>query len=175
MKIPFFALILSVFLSACASRPPVVPAKAVDLPRYMGDWYVIANIPYWGEKDCYGSLERYRLLPDGTIDTRFIARKGGFYGRKYLVKSVARVTDPVDNSQWEVLFLGGLFKIRLTILDVAPDYRYAVVATPDGKLAWIFSRKPTLPARDYAAALEVLKANGIRVERLEQVPQVPWA
>lgn len=141
----------------------------------MGDWYVIANIPYWGEKNCYGSLERYRLLPDGLIDTRFIARKGGFYGRKYLVKSVARVTDPVNNSQWEVLFLGGIFKVRLTILDVAPDYRYAVVVTPDRKLAWIFSRKPTLSPGDYAAAVEVLKANDIKVERLELVPQVPWA
>jgi len=166
-------LLLLALLTGCASRPPVVPAPAVDLPRYMGDWFVIANIPYWAEKDCYGSIERYRLQSDGLIDTTFLARKGGFQGKQFEAKSVARVTDKQSNARWQVLFLGGLIKVPLVILDVTPDYRSAVVVTPDRKLAWIFLRDPVMPARDYEAAVAVLKAGGIDVSRLVRVPQVP--
>jgi len=166
-------LILLAALTGCATRPAVVPAPSVDLPRYMGDWYVIANIPYWAEKNCYGSIERYRLQPDGLIDTTFLASKGGFQGKKIAAKSVAKVTDKRTNAQWQVLFLGGLIKVPLVILDVTPDYRSAVVVTPDRKLAWIFHREPVMPARDYQAAVEVLKASAIKVDRLALVPQVP--
>ncbi|MFZ4680959.1 MAG: lipocalin family protein [Terrimicrobiaceae bacterium] len=166
-------LLLLALLTGCATRPPVVPAPAVDLPRYMGDWFVIANIPYWAEKDCYGSIERYRLQSDGLIDTTFLARKGGFQGKQLEAKSVARVTDKKSNARWQVLFLGGLIKVPLVILDVTPDYRSAVVVTPDRKLAWIFHRDPVMPARDYEAAVAVLKAGGIDVSRLVRVPQVP--
>lgn len=169
----FFLFLALAALAGCAS--PVVPVTGLDLQRYMGDWHVIANIPYFGEKDCYGSIERYRLLEDGRIDTRFIARKGSFYGRKYLVKSIARVVDKTNNSTWDVLFLGELIKVRLVILDVAPDYRYAVVATPDRRLAWIFCRKPAMPQRDYDAAVEVLETNRINTRKLAPVRQVPWA
>jgi len=173
MKSSLFFLIALTALAGCASRPPVVAAKAVDLPRYMGDWFVIANIPYWGEKDCFSSLERYRLQPDGLVDTQFMARKRSFDGPEYLVKSVARVTDRENNSRWDVLFLGGLIKVKLIILHVAPDYRFAVVTTPDRKLAWIFSRKTSLSARDYESAVNILKTSGIDTSRLMLVPQKP--
>ena len=35
--------------------------KQVDLDRFMGDWYVIANIPTFIEKDAYNAIETYRL------------------------------------------------------------------------------------------------------------------
>ena len=43
----------------------------VDLDRFMGDWYVIANIPTFLEKDAYNPLENYKLENDGTISTTF--------------------------------------------------------------------------------------------------------
>jgi apolipoprotein D and lipocalin family protein len=39
----------------------------VDLPRFMGDWYVIANIPTFVEEDAYSAVESYQLDFDGTI------------------------------------------------------------------------------------------------------------
>lgn len=136
----------------------------------MGDWHVIANIPYFAEKDCYNSLETYRLTPDGKVDTVFTARKGGFDG-KLEAGNVATVTDPGTNARWTASFLGGLVKVKLVILEVSPDYRFAAVATPDAKLAWIFSRGPTLPQADYDAAVAVLKRNGVDVSKLAKVPQ----
>lgn len=170
----FLFLAIGVFAGCTTVREPM-PSPYVDIPRYMGQWYVIANIPYFGEKDCFGSFERYRLLPDGQIETHFVARKKGFYGRRFIVDSVAKVMDNRSNSDWEVKFFGGLAKTRLLILHVSPDYRYAVVATPDRKLAWIFSRERTLPARNYHTAVGFLHAAGIDTSKLQMVPQIPWA
>ncbi len=155
------------------SSSAVVSAPHVDLSKYMGDWHVISNIPYWAEKDCYGSLESYRLQPDRRIATTFSYRKGGFDQPLKKTKSVARVTNDQTNAEWTVLFLGGLVKVPLVIVAVPADYRYAAVATPDGKLAWIFSRQPTLSPLDYTAAEAALKMQGIDTSRLVRVPQVP--
>jgi len=165
--------ILGLFVGGCATAPraAVVPAPAVDLSRYMGDWHVIANIPYFAEKDCFNSLETYRLTPDGKVDTVFTARKGGFDGKLLRAGNVATVTDPGANARWTASFFGGLLKIKLVILAVADDYRYAVVATPDARLAWIFARGPKISAADYEAAVAVLKRNGVDVSKLATVPQ----
>ena len=43
-------------LAACSSKsPPLTLAPDVDLTRYAGRWYVIANIPYFAEKGNVGS------------------------------------------------------------------------------------------------------------------------
>ena len=48
------AILGFVALSGCAMMlggPPPETVDEVDLERYMGEWYVIANIPYFGERD----------------------------------------------------------------------------------------------------------------------------
>ena len=170
-------LAMAPMLAACLASgrnsgpKAVAPAPSVDLPRYMGDWHVIANIPYFAEKNCFGSIERYKLLPDGRIDTVFLAKKGGLDGKPFKARSVAHVTNPKNNAEWQIRFLGGLVRIPLTILYVSPDYQFAAVATPDRKLAWIFSRERTIPPADYAEAKKILEQNGIPVENLAFVPQ----
>jgi apolipoprotein D and lipocalin family protein len=52
-------LMMSIFasiLSACATNklPPIATVPQVDLPKFMGDWYVIAAIPTMIETQyCY--------------------------------------------------------------------------------------------------------------------------
>ena len=60
------ALGIGALLSACASSPPTIPPVAsVDMPRFMGDWYVIAQIPTYIERKAFDSVESYRLDEDG--------------------------------------------------------------------------------------------------------------
>ncbi len=63
---------------ACSNPPPIRTVEAVDLDRFMGDWYVVAHIPTWLERDAYNAVESYRLDPDGTVATTFSFREGGF-------------------------------------------------------------------------------------------------
>jgi apolipoprotein D and lipocalin family protein len=52
----------------------------VDLERFMGDWYVVANIPTFLEKGAHNALEYYTLNSDGTIAATFRFNKDGFDG-----------------------------------------------------------------------------------------------
>ncbi|MEO7051267.1 MAG: lipocalin family protein, partial [Rhodanobacter sp.] len=52
-------------MAAASALPPIKPVANVDLPRFMGDWYVIASIPTRFEKDAYNALETYTQKPNG--------------------------------------------------------------------------------------------------------------
>ena len=58
-------------LAGCQSvpLPPLARAAHVDLGRFMGDWYVIANIPTPG-RGAHNAVESYRLEDDGTLTRR---------------------------------------------------------------------------------------------------------
>src|SRR5512144_3180527 len=79
-----YALMLPTFLAlaGCQSTPraPLPTVPRVDLQRFMGDWYVIANIPTYLEKRAHNAVESYRLDADGTIATTFTFRDGAFDG-----------------------------------------------------------------------------------------------
>ena len=62
------------------SHPPIALVPKVDLPRFMGDWFVIANIPTAIEKGAHNAVESYRLAEDGSIPTTFTFRADGFDG-----------------------------------------------------------------------------------------------
>jgi apolipoprotein D and lipocalin family protein len=53
------AVIAFCWLSGCQSQKPLETVDYVDLQRFMGDWYVIANIPTFLEKNAYNP---YRIL-----------------------------------------------------------------------------------------------------------------
>ena len=63
----------ALLLAGCREsvHPPLALAEDVDLGRFMGDWYVIANIPTAIEKGAHNAVESYRLEEDGTIATTF--------------------------------------------------------------------------------------------------------
>ena len=48
----------------------------------MGDWYVIANIPTFLEKNAYNPIESYEINPDGTIATTFSFNAGSYDGEQ---------------------------------------------------------------------------------------------
>ena len=52
----------------------------VDLQKFMGDWYVIANIPTFIEKGAVNAIESYRLDSEGRVKTTFTFRKDSVSG-----------------------------------------------------------------------------------------------
>ena len=74
-------LMLLVAITGCATGPPIETVDSVNIERFMGDWYVIASIPTFIEKQAYNAFESYRLAEDGTIETTFSFNKGGMMVR----------------------------------------------------------------------------------------------
>ncbi|MCG8463101.1 MAG: lipocalin family protein, partial [Holophagales bacterium] len=88
-------------LAACAARgPEMETVEKVDLERFMGDWYVIANIPTFLEKGAHNAVETYALNDDGTIDTTFVFRDGGFDGKQKQYNPKGFVRDDGSNALW---------------------------------------------------------------------------
>jgi len=165
------ALILCVGLTSCSSPmkpPPTVPH--LDLPRFMGDWYVIAHIPYSLEKGKVGTLDRYKLRPDGRIDNSYLFRRGTLDAPLEEWKGIAWVKNKETNAEWRVQFLWP-FRVPFLVIDLDKNYEWAVIGYPNRKLGWVLSRKPQMDEPTYAGIMERLKANGYDISKFAKVPQ----
>lgn len=152
-------------------KPPTIPtAGAVDLSRFMGDWYVIANIPTFIEKDAYDAVESYALRPDGKIQTTYRQRRGGFDAKLKTMRPVGTVRPGTGNAVWGMQFVWPI-QAEYVIAYVDADYTRTIVARSDRDYAWIMARTPTIPDADYAALVDRLKALGYDTTKLRKVPQ----
>ena len=169
-----FLLLLPVAagLVACAPSAPVSLAPQVDIERYMGKWFVIANIPYFAEAGAVGSYDAYTMLPDGRIDTVFGYHDKDFTGPEQFATSVASVVPETNNAQWRVQFFWPI-SFSYLILYVDPAYQTAAIGYPDRSLGWVFSRSPTMDQATYQGLLERFKTQGYDIGQFRRVPQSP--
>jgi apolipoprotein D and lipocalin family protein len=165
--------ILSMSFFGCASsKPPLKTVRHVDLPRYMGDWRVIANIPYFAERDCVDSIESYALRPDGKIANWFRCRKKSFNAPQKRFDFVGRVTNKETNAEWKIRF-APLINVSYLIIDLDPAYQWTVVGHPSRKYGWIMHREKTMPESTYREILARLETQGYDPKAFAKVPQPP--
>ncbi len=172
-----FAVAALLTLCGCASMSmggsaskPLRPVQFVDLERYMGGWFVIANIPSHTEKDCYDSVEGYALRADGRIDNKFACRESSFDAPMTpKLKTIATVHDKTSNAEWRVPFYR-VVEVKYFVIDLDPDYRWAVVGHPSRNYGWILSRTRSLPDDTYQEFLERLRGQGYDTAKFMTVP-----
>ena len=155
-------------VSAAVPTVPVVPG--VDLPRFMGDWYVIASIPSYLERHAYDAVESYELRPDGRIQTTFRYRNGGFEAPLKTMRPVGTVMPGTGNAVWGMQFIWPI-KAEYVISYLDPGYTETVIARSKRDYAWIMARTPKISEAAYAADVERLKAMGYDISKLREVPQ----
>lgn len=147
----------------------------VDLERYMGNWYVIAEIPYFAERNCVDSVESYALRPDGDIDNTFSCRRKSFDApMKRVTSARAHVLDPTSNAAWRVRFFGVL-SAQYRILELDPDYQWVLIGHPSRHYAWILARSRTLSDATYDEILRRARTHGFDPAQFSRVPQNPAA
>jgi len=162
-------LAAALFIAGCQSVPTITTVDHVDIDRYMGDWYVIANIPTFLERDAYNAVESYSLREDGTIDTVFTFNKGGFDGkpRRYNPRGFIRSD---NNAEWGMRFVWP-FKAEFLVVWLDEDYTQTVVGRSRRDYVWIMAREPQLPEADYQRILDFLAAEGYDIAKIQKVPQ----
>jgi len=168
--------IITCGLSACASDPdtakPTLHSHArVDLQLYKGTWYIIANIPYFAENGKVMARDEYALRSDGGIDNDYVFRRS-FDGPDKSWHGVATIVPGTDNAQWTVRFWG-ILDADYLVLEVAPDYSWALVGHPQRKYGYVFSRQPRMDDALYQQLLGKLVGYGYTATRLRKVPQLP--
>lgn len=174
------ACVAAVAASACTQTPPNpnpranVPLQTVpiDLPRYMGRWYIIAHIPYFAERGFVGSYAQWSLRSDGKIDDRFVGHKKRFDTPPAEYHFVDTIVPGSGNAQWRVRLFWPIYVTQLTVY-VDPDYRYTILGYPDKSLGWIFARSPEISDDVYRSLLARMDAMGYDTSRVRRVPQLP--
>lgn len=151
-------------------KTPIPPVDGVDLPRFMGDWYVIANIPTFLERESYDAIETYELRDDGKIQTTFRQRKGSFDAKVDTMRPVGTVREGTNNAVWGMQFVWPI-KAEYVIVYVDADYSQTIIGRSARDYAWIMARTPQISDADYAAHVERLKTLGYDTSKLRRVPQ----
>jgi len=161
---------LILMLAACSSTPAIPVAERVDLDRFMGDWYVIANIPTFAEKGAHNAVESYRLDPDGTIATTFTFREDAFDGPEKVMRPRGFVRDRQSNAVWGMQFVWPI-KAEYLIAHVDADYTETIIARSRRDYVWIMARTPQIADADFARLQQMVADLGYDTAKLERVPQ----
>lgn len=158
-------------LTACASKyPEMQTVDKVDIERFMGDWYVIANIPTFLEKGAHNAVETYRLDDDGTIATTFRYRKGSFDGKQKEYNPRGFIVDTETNALWGMRFVWP-FKGDYRIVYLNDDYSQTVIGRQKRDFVWIMARTPEIPEADYERIVDFVGSIGYDVAKIQRVPQ----
>ena len=168
MSLLFMPVVL--LLAACSSPLPIRIATAVDLERFMGDWYVIANIPTFIETDAYNAVETYRLAQDGSVATTFSFREGGFDGEHKTYHPTGYVIDKQSNAVWEMQFIWPIMSdYRIVYVDEA--YQQTIIGRIRRDYVWLMARTPQISDDDYQRFLKLIADEGYDVSKVRKVPQ----
>ena len=157
-------------LAGCQTAPPMATVPAVDLPRFMGDWYVIANIPTFVERGAHNAVESYRLDSDGTIATTFTFRADAFDGPEKRYTPRRYVVDRQTNARWGMQFVWP-FKADYRIIYLAADYSQTIIGRQQRDYLWIMARTPAISDAAYERLVAFAGAQGYDVSRIARVPQ----
>jgi apolipoprotein D and lipocalin family protein len=160
------------FLSACSVMPPAEfpREESVDVPRYMGAWYVIAHIPPGATKNSYNSIERYQLNKSGEIETLFTYLEGGFDGEQVAMRPLGFALEESKGAVWEMQFFWPL-KMEYTISYVDDNYETTIVARSKRDWVWIMARTPIITEEKYSDLLNRVELLGYSLENIRKVPQ----
>ena len=163
--------VASLALTACAgSGPEMKTVDYVDLERFMGDWYVIANIPTFLEKGAHNAVENYAMNDDGTIATTFTFRDGAFDGKEKQYNPKGFVKDTGSNALWGMRFIWPI-KADYRIVYLDDDYSHTIIGRQKRDFVWIMAREPNISDSDYEMLLGVVESLGYDMSKVERVPQ----
>mgnify|MGYP003337135156 CR=1 FL=1 len=172
----YVSILLSITLINCNDRSELNSIETmktvnyVDLEKYMGDWYVIANIPTFIEKNATNAIESYKLSSDGITHTTFSFYKGSPEGEKKIYRPKGFVFNKETNAEWRMQFLWP-FKMPFLIIDLDDDYSYTVIGIPSRKHVWIMSRDPIMNDETYEGILSRLSDVGYDTSMIQRIVQ----
>lgn len=121
--------------------------KYFDLNRFLGKWYEIARLDNRFERNLHAVTAEYTLRKDGKIRVVNSGHKGSPEGPLSMIEGRAKLSAP-DDPQHPGALLVSFFWIFYTpynILEIDPDYQYALIGGKKQKYLWILSRTPELP------------------------------
>lgn len=162
--------LLSAAMAITTASLPNQPVPALDLDRYAGQWHEMAHLPMFFQRKCKDRITAtYTLRADGDVDVRNACRTRA--GKQDVSEGVAK---PVQGQP-------GALKVRFApgwlswlpwvwgdywVVELDPDYQWAVVGSPTRKYMWILSRTPTMSGDRFRQLVARARQRGYPVDQL---------
>ena len=150
--------------------------SAVDLNKYVGKWYEVAKYPNRFQKKCVGETSaNYTRKNNGRIEVLNSCRDKN--GKMTTATGEAKIIDSTTNAKLKVRFAPSFISFLpfvwgdYWVIDLEPNYQYAVIGTPSRDYLWILSRTPEIDSTTYEGILQRIKAKGFDPNRLEKTKQ----
>jgi apolipoprotein D and lipocalin family protein len=142
----------------------------VDLERYQGRWFEIARYPTRFERRCAKNTTAEYTLRDAMhlyVENRCTNAEGhGEVGH-----ATATVVDTTTNAKMRLKYSALMPAADYWIIDLSPNYRYAVISEPKREMLWILSRTPSLDNETYDDICMRLFDRGYDLDRLQRTVQ----
>lgn len=142
--------------------PPAV--MSLDLERYVGHWYEIARFDHSFERNLVGCTADYSINEDGTIKVVNSGYKNTLDGTFKQSEGNARRPDASKPGMLEVSFFLSFYS-PYNVLELADDYRYALVGSKSDKYLWILSRTAKMEQADIDFLLQSAKKRGYDTDK----------
>ena len=162
-----------ILLSACGNQnmKPIETVEHVEIDRFMGDWYVIANIPTFIETDAHNAIESYALNEDGTIATTFTFHDASPDGELKTYRPTGFIVDEQSNALWGMQFIWP-FKAEFRVIYLDDNYQTTIIGRCKRDYVWLMSRQPEIEDDSYRSLLAFMESQGYDISKVQKVPQV---
>ena len=173
MKIIPILLASLTLLASCGSQnlKPIHTVEHIELDRFMGDWYVIANIPTFIETDAYNAIETYQMNDDGSVATTFTFNAGSPDGKQKQYNPTGYIVDQQSNALWDMQFIWP-FKAEYRVIYLDDNYQTTIIGRTKRDYVWLMSRQPDIDESSYKTLLSFMESQGYDINKIQKVPQV---
>ena len=169
--IPFFGSILLFGMFSC--KQTEIVSKTVpelDIERYMGPWYEIARFDHGFERGLVGCKANYTLQSDGMVKVTNTGYKNSFDGKYKESVGKAYRPDDMEPGRLKVSFFMNFYS-EYNVLELSPDYRFALIGSKTDNYLWILSRTPQLSQDELDFLLKSAQSRGYDTSKLIWVEQ----
>ena len=137
--------VCSLTMGGSSSKLPALQlVEAVDIPRFMGTWYVIAVKPTYFEVGGCNAREIYTWNDAAQrVDVDFTMRKGSVEGKLSSMPQKGFGVEGRGGAEWKLQPVWPL-KVPFLIIELADDYSHTVIGFPSRQYCWIMARSPTM-------------------------------
>lgn len=169
-------LVSGTIASAQPNTSKLETVNPFDLNKYLGKWYEIAKYPNRFQKQCVGNVTAtYSKKSNDRIEVLNECLKKD--GVMEAAKAEGKFADKSSISKLKVRFAPSILSFlpfvwaNYWIIDIGPNYEYAVVGEPNRKYFWILSREPVMNDLTYQNILKRAEAMGYDSGKVVRTPQ----
>ncbi|MEM7098823.1 MAG: lipocalin family protein [Pseudomonadota bacterium] len=157
--------------AGCASHSDFPTIHELDLNKFAGDWYVIANIPTFIETNAFNAIESYSEPVGNRINTQFTFNEGALDGPLKTYTPTAFVSQQ-SKGLWGMQFIWPIkAEYRIAYLD--PEYQYTIIGRSKLDYVWVMARYPNVSDETYAELIGQVTALGYDTSKIRRIPHNP--